>query len=81
MALEGIKGCARLTGVFHDIPAECRIPDFGAHGAMCVSIAGLNGTVKVLITHGGASNSTAARMVDGVVNCPWQMARTVRLGK
>ena len=63
MALEGIKGRARLTGVFCDIPGDRRIPDFDAHGVMCVAIAGLNRTVRVLITYGGASKSASARMV------------------
>ena len=31
VALQGIKGRARLTGVFRDILADRRIPDFGAH--------------------------------------------------
>ena len=34
VAIEGIKGRARLTGVFRDIPADRCIPDFGAHGVM-----------------------------------------------
>ena len=68
VVLQRIKGCARLTGVFLDIPADRRIPDFGAHGVMCVAIAGLHGTVRVLITDARASKSAAARMVQRVVN-------------
>ena len=52
VALEGIKGNVRLTGVFRDIPADRCIPDYGAHGAMPVAMVGLNGTVRV---HGGLS--------------------------
>ena len=54
VALEGLKGRARLSGVFRDILADRRIPDFGAHGVMRDAIAGINGTVMVLITQGGA---------------------------
>ena len=44
-------------------------------------MAGLNGTVRVLITHGGASKSAAARMVQGVVTGARKVARTLRPGK
>ena len=81
VALEGIKGHVRLTGVFRDIPADRRIPDFGAHGVMCVAIAGVNGIVRGLVTHGGVSRKSAANMVQGVVNGARKVARTVRPGK
>ena len=81
VALEGIKGHVRLTGVFRDIPADRRIPDFGAHGVMRVAIAGVNGIVRGLVTHGGVSRKSAATMVQGVINGARKVARTVRPGK
>ena len=63
VALEGIKGHVRLTGVFRDISADRRVPDFGAHGVMRVAIAGVNGIVRVLVTHGGVSRKSAGTMV------------------
>ena len=63
VALEGSKGHVRLTGVFRDILADCRVPDFGAHGVMRVAIAGVNGIVRGLVTHGGVSRKSAATMV------------------
>ena len=81
VALEGIKGHGRLTGVFRDIPADRRVPNFGAHGVMLVSIAGVNGIVRVLVSHGGVSRKSAATMVQGVLNGARKVARTVRLGK
>ena len=81
VALEGIKGRAGLTGVFCDIPADRRIPDFGAHGVMRFAIAGLNGMVRVLVTHGGASKRASVRMVQGAVNGARRVARTVQHGK
>ena len=78
VALEGIKGHVRLTGVFCDIPAECRVPDFGAHGVMCVAIAGVNGIVRVLVTHGGVSRKSVATMVQGVLNGARKVALTLR---
>ena len=81
VALEGIKGHVRLTGVFRDIPADRRIPDFGAHGVMRVAFPGVNGIVRGLVTHGGVSRKNAATMVQGVVNGARKVARTVHPGK
>ena len=81
VALEGIKGHVRLTGVFRDIPADRRVPDFGAHGVMRVALPGVNGIVPGLVTHGGLSRKGAANMVQGVVNGARKVARRVRLGK
>ena len=81
VALEGINGHVRLTGVFRDILADRRVPDFGAHGVMCVAISGVNGIVRVLVTHGGVSRKSAASMVQGVLNVARKVARTVRPGK
>ena len=39
VALEGIKGHVRLTGVFCDIPADRRVSDFGAHGGHNTQLA------------------------------------------
>ena len=78
VALEGIKGHVRLTGVFRDIPADRRVPDFGAHGVMRVAIAGVNGIVRVLVTHGGVSRKSAATMVQGVLNGARKVARKVQ---
>ena len=78
VALEGIKGHIRLTGVFRDIPADLRVRDFGAHGVMRVAIAGVNGIVRVLVTHGGVSRKSAATMVQGVLNGARKVAPTVR---
>ena len=44
-----------MTGVFREMPADCCSPSFGVHGVMRVAIAGLDGMLRVLITHGGAS--------------------------
>ena len=66
VALEGIKGHVRPTGVFRDIAADRRVPDFGAHGVMRIAIAGVNGIARVLVTHGGVSRKSAASMVQGV---------------
>ena len=81
VALEGIPGHVRLTGAFRGIPTDRRAPDFGAHGVMCVAIAGVNGIVRVLVTHGGVSRKSAATMVQGVPNGARKVARTVRPGK
>ena len=81
VAPEGIKGHVRLIGVFRDIPADRRVPDFGAHGVMRVAIAGVNGIVRVLMAHGGVSRKSAATKVQGVLNGARKVARTVRLGK
>ena len=81
VALEGIKGHVRPTGVFRDIPADRRVRDFGVHGVMRVAIAGVNGIVRGLVTHGGVSRKSAATMVRGVVNGARKVARTVRPGK
>ena len=78
VAPSGIKGRAHVTGIFRDIPADRRIPNFGAHGVMSVAIAGTNGTVRVLITHGGAWKSAAAMRVQGFVNGARKVARNVR---
>ena len=45
---------------------------------MCVAIAGVNGMVWVLVTHGGVSSKSAATMVQGVLNGAPKVARTVR---
>ena len=81
VALEGIKGHVRLTGVFRDIPEDRRVPDFGAHGVMRVAIAGVSGIVRVLVTHGGVSRKSAATMVLGVLKGARKVARTMRPGK
>ena len=81
VALEGIKGHVRLAGVLRDIPADRCDPYFGAHGVMRVAIAGVNGIVRVLVTHGGVSTKSAATMVQGVLNGARKVARTVRPGK
>ena len=81
VALEGIKGHVRLTGVFGDIPADRRVPHFRAHGVMRIAIARVNGIVRVLVTHGGVSRRSAASMVHGVLNGARKVARTVRPGK
>ena len=78
VALEGINGHVWLTGVFRDIPADRRVPDFGAHGVMPVAIVGVNGIVRVLVTHAGVSMKSAATMVQGVVDGARKVARTVR---
>ena len=64
----GLEGHTRLIVVFHDIPVDRRILEFGAHSVMRVAmmIPGLNG-VRVLVTHGGTSKSSA----DGVGRCEW----------
>ena len=49
--------------MFCDIPADRRVPDFGVHGVMRVAIAGVNGIVRVLVSHGGVSRESAATMV------------------
>ena len=81
VALEGIRGQVCLTGVIRDIPADRRVPDFGAHGVMRVAIAGVNGVVRVLLTHGGVSRKSAATMVQWVLDGARKLARTVWLGK
>ena len=81
VVLQGIKGHARLTWVSCDIPADPRVRDFCAHGVMRVAIAGVNGIVRVLVTHGGVSTKIAATMVQGVLNGARKLARTVRPGK
>ena len=81
VAVEGIKGHVRRTGVFRDIPADRRVPHFGAHGVMRVAIAGVLGIVRVHLTHGGVSRKSAATMVQGVLNGARKVARTVRPGK
>ena len=81
VALEGIQGHVRLTGVFRDIPVDRHVRDFGAHAVMCVAIAGVNGIVRVLVTHGGVSRKSAATMVQGLLNGARKVARTVRPGK
>ena len=48
VAVEGIKGHVRLIGGLRDIPADRRVPDFGAQGVMRVANAGVNGIVRVL---------------------------------
>ena len=48
---------------------------------MRVPIAGVNGIVRVLVTHGGVARKSAATMVQGVQNGARKVARTVRLGK
>ena len=78
VALEGIKGDVRPTGAFQDIPADRRVPHFGAHGVMHVPIVGVNGIVRLLVTHGGVSRKSAASMVQGVLNGARKVARTVR---
>ena len=80
VAVEGIKGHARLTGVFRDIPADRRVPDFGAHGVMPVAVVGVNEIVRVLVTHGAVSRKSAATMVQGVLNGAQKVARMVRPG-
>ena len=79
--METIKGHVRLTGLFSDIPADRRVPDFGAHGVMCVAIAGVNEIVRVLETHGRVSRKSAATMVQGVLNGARKVACTVRPAK
>ena len=81
VAVEGNKGHVRRTGVFRDIPADRRVLDFGAHGVMCVAIAGVNGIVRVLVTHGGVSKKSAATMAQGVLNGAPKVARKGRPGK
>ena len=81
VALEGIKGHVRRTGVFLDIPAGRRVPDFGAHGFMCVAIVTVNRIVRVIVTHGGVSRKSAATMVQGVLNGARKVDGTVRPGK
>ena len=62
-------------------PADRRAPDFGAHAVTRVAIAGVNGMVRVLVTHGGVSRKSAATMVQGVLKGARKVAGTVRLGK
>ena len=81
VALEGIKGHVGLTGVFRDIPADRCVPDFGVHEVMRVAIAGVNGIVRMLLTHGGVSRKSAASMVHMVLNRARTVARTVGRGK
>ena len=66
--------------MFLDIPADRRVPDFGAHGVMRVTIAGVNGFVRGLVTHGGVSRKSAATMVQRVLNGARKVARTLRHG-
>ena len=68
-------------GCFVTSRRTAAIPDFGAHGVMRVAIAGDNGIVRGLVTHGGVSRKSAANMVQGVVNGARKVARTVRPGK
>ena len=65
VALEGIKGRSRLTGVFRDIPADRRVPDLGVHR-------------RVPMRHGGKSRSSAERLVQGVVDVARNVAHTAR---
>ena len=81
VALEGIKGHVRMTRVFRDTAADRLVPDLGEHGVMRVTIAGVKGTVRVLVTHGGVSRSSAASMVQGVLNGARKVAHTVRRAK
>ena len=81
VAVEGIKGHVRPTGVFRDIAADRRVPDFGVHGVMHVPIAGVNGIERELVTHGGVSRKSAATMVQGVLNGTRKVARRVQRGK
>ena len=64
--------------MFRDIPADRRVPDFGAHGVIRVAVAGVNGIVRRLVTHGGVSRKSAATMVQEVVHGARKVARTVR---
>ena len=67
--------------MFRDIPADCRVPNFGAHEVIRVAIAGINGIVRVLVSHGGVSGKSAATMVQRVLNGAPKVSRTVRPGK
>ena len=81
VAMAGIEGRSRLTGVFHDIPLGRRIPDYGAHGVLRVSHCALTGMVRVLREHGGMLRGSAANLVQDSVNRAQKNARTARLGR
>ena len=55
-------------GVFRDIPAEGRITNYGAHGALRVCNAAFSGTVGAPMAQGRTSRDNAARLVQRVVN-------------
>ena len=80
VANAGIEGTVRFTGVFRDIPADQRIPDYGAHGVLRVCNGALSGTVGVLMAQGGMSRANTARLVQRVVNGAREAARTVGWG-
>ena len=63
VANAGIEGTVRFTGVFRDIPADRRIPDYGAYGVLRVCNSAFSGTVGVLMAQGGMSRGNAARLV------------------
>ena len=80
LAMAGIEGPTRLTGVFRDIPSERCIPNYGAHGASRVAWA-RNGMVSVLREHGGMSVPSTAKFVQDSVNGARKAARSARPGR
>ena len=70
----------RITGLFRDIPADRRIPDYGARGILRVCNSTFSSTVGVLKAPGGMSRGNTARLVQRVVNGAWEAASTVWSG-
>ena len=68
IANAGIKGTVRFTGVFRDVPADRRIPDYYVHGVFRVCNCAFSGTVGVLMARGGMSRGNVARLVQRVVH-------------
>ena len=81
VAMVGIVGRPRLTGVFRDIPSERRIRDYGAHGVFQVSHCALNKMVSVLRENVSTSPPSTAKLVQDSVNGVRKVARTARPGR
>ena len=71
----------RFPGVFRDVPADRRIPDYGAHGVMRRSKSVFSGTLGVLMIQGGMSRGNAARLVQRVVNWAREAGRNMQPGR
>ena len=78
VANAGIEGTVRFTGAFRVIPADRRIPYYGAHGVLRVCNSAFSGTVGVLTAQGGKSRGNTAGLVQRVVTGARKAPGTVR---
>ena len=71
-----------IGAIYRHIAADCRIPDYGLHGVLCVTICGISGMCEpVAAATGGSTAVVVSNLFQPILDVARIQAKTVTKGR